>query len=59
MSRGCNQIKPSCSVEKREAELKRNLQTVLKDKTKIEETIEELDRYKFDTLEKTWKKVSG
>jgi len=46
------------NVEKREAELKRNLQIVLKDKTKIEETIEELDRYKFDTLEKTWTKVS-
>lgn len=58
MSIGCHRFKPSCSVEKREAELKRNLQIVLKDKTKIEETIEELDRYKFDTLEKTWSKVS-
>jgi len=58
LSRWCNRFKLSFSVEKREAELKRNLQTVLKDKTKIEETIQELDRYKFDTLEKTWSKVS-
>jgi structural maintenance of chromosome 2 len=55
---GVNRFQLSCSVEKREAGLKLNLQIVLKDKTKIEETIEELDRYKFDTLEKTWSKVS-
>jgi len=35
------------------------LATVLKDKVKIEETIEELDRYKRDALEKTWEKVNG
>jgi len=35
------------------------LATVLKDKEKIEETIEELDRYKRDALEKTWEKVSA
>ncbi|EGN97362.1 hypothetical protein SERLA73DRAFT_139540, partial [Serpula lacrymans var. lacrymans S7.3] len=35
------------------------LDTVLKDKKKIEVTIEELDRYKRDALEKTWEKVNG
>jgi hypothetical protein len=35
------------------------LHTVLKDKEKIEETIEELDRYKRDALQKTWEKVDG
>lgn len=34
------------------------LHTVLKDKEKIEDTIEELDRYKRDALEKTWEKVT-
>lgn len=33
--------------------------TVLKDKEKIEETIEELDRYKRDALHTTWEKVNG
>lgn len=33
--------------------------TVLKDKEKIVETIEELDRYKRDALRKTWEKVNG
>ena len=47
------------SVEKREAELKKNMATVEKDKEKIEETIEELDRYKRDALQKTWEKVNG
>ena len=47
------------SVEKREAALKKMLGTVLKDKEKIEETIEELDRYKRDALQKTWEKVNG
>ncbi|THU91966.1 condensin complex subunit SMC2 [Dendrothele bispora CBS 962.96] len=46
-------------VEKRENDLKRNLSTVMKDKEKIEETIEELDRYKRDALMKTWQKVDG
>ena len=32
---------------------------VRKDKEKIEATIEELDRYKRDALEKTWSKVNG
>ncbi|KAH8105378.1 condensin complex subunit SMC2 [Cristinia sonorae] len=47
------------SVEKKEAGLKKMLATVLKDKEKIEQTIEELDRYKLDALEKTWNKVNG
>ncbi|KAI0075029.1 P-loop containing nucleoside triphosphate hydrolase protein [Panus rudis PR-1116 ss-1] len=47
------------SVEKKEASLKKMLATVLKDKEKIEQTIDELDRYKRDALEKTWKKVNG
>ncbi|GBE85556.1 Structural maintenance of chromosomes protein [Sparassis crispa] len=47
------------TVEKKEASLKKMLGTVLKDKEKIEQTIEELDRYKRDALEKTWTKVNG
>jgi structural maintenance of chromosome 2 len=35
------------------------LGTVLKDKEKIEQTIEELDRYKRDALTTTWEKVNG
>ena len=35
------------------------MSTVLKDKSKIEETIGELDRYKRDALAKTWEKVNG
>ncbi|KAF8621947.1 hypothetical protein AX15_007380 [Amanita polypyramis BW_CC] len=46
-------------VEKREGDLKKMLSQVLKDKVKIEETIEELDRYKRDALQKTWEKVDG
>ena len=46
-------------VEKKETEVKKMLMTVLKDKEKIEATIEELDRYKRDALEKTWEKVDG
>ncbi|KAF8197070.1 condensin complex subunit SMC2 [Pholiota molesta] len=38
-------------VEKKETDLKKNMAT-------IEETIEELDRYKRDALQKTWEKVS-
>jgi structural maintenance of chromosome 2 len=47
------------SVEKKEVTLKKMLATVLKDKEKIEETIEELDRYKRDALQTTWQKVNG
>ncbi len=52
-------INPTFSVEKKEAALKKMLSTVLKDKEKIEATIEELDRYKRDALQKTWEKVNG
>ncbi|KAJ7123064.1 condensin complex subunit SMC2 [Mycena epipterygia] len=47
------------NVEKREKELTKNLDTVMQDKGKIEETIAELDRYKREALESTWKKVDG
>ncbi|CED83396.1 nuclear condensin complex protein [Phaffia rhodozyma] len=47
------------SVEKKEAELKRMMSTVVKDHSKIEGTIAELDRYKRAALETTWKKVNG
>ncbi|KZV87780.1 condensin complex subunit SMC2 [Exidia glandulosa HHB12029] len=47
------------SVEKKEAALKKMMATVLRDKDKIEETIEELDRYKRDALHNTWKKVNA
>ncbi|PPQ65045.1 hypothetical protein CVT26_015741 [Gymnopilus dilepis] len=46
------------SVEKREAELIKNMSIVEKDKEKITETIDELDRYKREALQKTWEKVS-
>jgi structural maintenance of chromosome 2 len=35
------------------------LSTVLKDKEKIEQTIEELDQYKCNVLKTTWEKVNG
>jgi len=35
----------------------KNMSTEAKDKRKIEETIEELLRYKRDALQKTWEKV--
>jgi structural maintenance of chromosome 2 len=35
------------------------LGTVLKDKEKIEQTIEELDWYKRNGLKTTWEKVNG
>lgn len=46
-------------MEKKEVALTKMLATVLKDKEKIEDTIEELDRYKRDALQKTWEKVNG
>jgi structural maintenance of chromosome 2 len=46
------------SIEKKEAALKQNMATVLKDKSKIESTILELDRYKLEALTKTWKQVN-
>ena len=46
------------SVEKKESELKKNMQIVVGDKAKIEETIEQLDVLKLEALENTWTKVS-
>lgn len=45
--------------EKQEAETKRKLATVLKDRGKMVETIETLDQHKRDTVEKVWHKVNG
>ncbi|KAJ3053885.1 Structural maintenance of chromosomes protein 2 [Rhizophlyctis rosea] len=45
-------------VEKNEVELKKKLATVVKDKTKIQETIGELDKYKKEALSRTWEKVN-
>jgi structural maintenance of chromosome 2 len=44
------------SVEKEAASTK--MSTMLKDQEKIEESNEELDRYKRDALQKTWEKVN-
>lgn len=46
------------SVEKKEVALKNMMRTVVKDKKKIEETIETIDEYKKEALDKTWTKVS-
>lgn len=46
------------NVEKKEASLKKNMQTVIKDKSKIEETILKLDEYKKEALHKTWTTVN-
>ncbi|PIA18728.1 RecF/RecN/SMC protein [Coemansia reversa NRRL 1564] len=45
------------SVTKREAALKQMLKTVVRDKRKIEDTIQSLDKYKVETLERTWQLV--
>ncbi|KAF3041813.1 Structural maintenance of chromosomes protein 2 [Didymella keratinophila] len=46
------------NVEKKEASLKANMATVIKDKKKIEDTILKLDEYKKEALHKTWTKVN-
>ena len=46
------------NVEKKEASLKRNMSTVIRDKLKIEETILKLDEYKKEALHKTWTTVN-
>jgi len=46
------------SLEKREGALQKNLAIVMKDKAKIETTIENLDQHKRDALQKTWEKVN-
>lgn len=55
----CSSLTDKSSVEKREAGLKENLARVNTDKTKIEKTIGELDRYKREALHTTWEKVNG
>ncbi|KAJ3029770.1 UNVERIFIED_CONTAM: Structural maintenance of chromosomes protein 2 [Siphonaria sp. JEL0065] len=45
-------------IEKKESSLVAKISTVLKDKNKIEETIDSLEKYKIDKLLKTWEKVS-
>ncbi|KAJ6172345.1 hypothetical protein N7470_001412 [Penicillium chermesinum] len=47
------------SVEKKEAALKNMMRTVIRDKSKIEETIINLNEYKKEALHKTWVKVNG
>ncbi|SCZ87647.1 BZ3500_MvSof-1268-A1-R1_Chr2-2g05113 [Microbotryum saponariae] len=46
------------SVEKKEKELIGMYRQVLKDKSKIEETVAKLDDYKKDALQKTWETVN-
>lgn len=46
-------------VEKQEKELLKMHAQVLKDKSKIEETIAKLDAYKREALTKTWEKVNA
>ncbi|ORY37682.1 hypothetical protein BCR33DRAFT_449648 [Rhizoclosmatium globosum] len=45
-------------IEKKESSLVTKISTVMKDKNKIEETIDSLEKYKIDKLLKTWEKVS-
>jgi len=47
------------SVEKKEKDLRTMHATVIKDKRKIEETIERLDEYKLEALTKAWNIVNG
>ncbi|KAK0391038.1 hypothetical protein NLU13_0540 [Sarocladium strictum] len=47
------------SVEKKEATLKNMIKTVVRDKQKIETTIESLDDYKKKALQETWEKVNS
>ncbi|PMD23152.1 RecF/RecN/SMC protein [Hyaloscypha hepaticicola] len=46
------------SVEKKEVALKNMMKTVIRDKKKIEETIETLDEYKKKALYETWVEVN-
>ena len=45
-------------MEKKETGLTTMLQTVQKDKQKIEDTINSLEEYKMEALERTWSKVN-
>lgn len=47
------------SVEKKETALKNMMKTVMRDKSKIEETIINLNEYKKEALHKTWITVNG
>ncbi|KAL4880429.1 RecF/RecN/SMC [Aspergillus karnatakaensis] len=47
------------SVEKKETALKNMMRTVIRDKSKIEETIINLNEYKKEALHKTWTKVNA
>ncbi|KAK4052017.1 Structural maintenance of chromosomes protein 2 [Microbotryomycetes sp. JL221] len=47
------------SVEKKEKDLMTMYRQVLKDKSKIEETVGKLDAYKREALQKTWEKVNA
>lgn len=46
------------NVEKKESSLRHMIKTIVRDKSKIEETINKLDDYKRTTLVETWHKVS-
>lgn len=46
------------NMEKKESDLEKMIETIKRDKCKIEETIVQLDDYKKKALEKTWTKVS-
>ncbi|KAI8086313.1 uncharacterized protein BX664DRAFT_335502 [Halteromyces radiatus] len=46
------------NVEKKETSLKKMLETVQKDRQKIEETVVSLENYKLEALENTWRKVN-
>lgn len=47
------------SVEKKEKDLIAMYKQVVKDKTKIEETVAKLDDYKKEALRKTWEVVNA
>jgi structural maintenance of chromosome 2 len=47
------------ATEKREASVKKRMAIVKKDKKKIEETVEKLNKYKNAALEKAWTKVNS
>lgn len=47
------------SIEKKEKDLMGMYRQVLKDKTKIEETVAKLDEYKKEALQKTWTIVNA
>lgn len=44
--------------EKNEKTLKERLATINRDKGKIQNTIEKLDKYKLEALDRTWRKVN-